>query len=151
MVISMMKRFDIQFRNETPDGLREVTVSTDDLDSLASAVWFREFIGLKDVVKVQDLGRQVSELRLALEEERVRRQRAEMQSMQMQMQPAPQMIPPIPPPPVAQKAQSQAPPSQKLSRPGFLDVSPDAMTEAMWKTLSSEQQAQWFERWGINQ
>lgn len=150
-MVIQMKRFDIQFRNETSEGLKEVSVSTDDLESLASASWFKEFLGLRNVAReIQGMQREVSDLRMALEEERSYRKQLEMERYQRVQQSQIHSTSESPRPAVVQderlpQANPQTP--SKSSRPGFLDVTPDVMTEAMWNKLSSEQQQQWQQRW----
>lgn len=165
-----MKRFEIKFNVEGQSGHRDVTINTDELDALSQTAWFREFIGLGTLamnannsnLQLQQLHQQVSELKNALQQARDAENAQQVRSQPQQMQ-APQVRPQPRLDNQVQEAlaplqqQVQAPqqpprqPQQPMRRPGFLDISPDVMSEAVWITLSEEQRSQWMRQWGINQ
>lgn len=119
---------------------RQLLISADSVNEFSEATWFRQFIGL-DAAKVAE-PKQVEDTDLLhVENDSLRRQLDSMKTEVARIRNMMQQQPTRPAQPV-----QQAPP-QNAVPPNFLDVTPDAMTNSLWDSLSPDQQAQYSNKY----
>lgn len=122
---------------EMQDG-KQLVVATDFPEELAELGWFRQFLGLKMLVKSDNSSSSFDQL-----DEVVRQVQQPSQPVQQPVQQAPR--------PSLQRPQRQAQQQVQqgiLSQAEYMSVLPDNMTDELWRLMTPSQQKEYRDYYG---